>query len=134
MNAFTLHLQEATGYERVEDAVSFVGSDATGSFGIQRGHERFLTAMTFGIARYRTLDGVWHYLALPGGLLYVRDGEVFLNSRRFIRDTDYRRISETLERELAAEAESLHAVRVSLEQMEEAMLRRLWHLDHEQSA
>jgi len=133
VSAFTLHLQEATRYQRIDDAVSFVGSDATGSFGIQSGHENFLTALSFGVARYRTVDGVWQYLAMPGGLLHVKNGEVYVNSRRFFRDTDYRRISETLDRELAEEAASLRAVRVSIERMEDAMLRRLWHLEHDES-
>ena len=51
MNTFVLHLQSATQNERIEKVESFVGRDASGSFGILAGHAPFMTSLVFGMAR-----------------------------------------------------------------------------------
>ena len=51
MSGFTLHLFAAERHERIEAVMSFVGEDASGSFGILPQHDRFMTALTFGVAR-----------------------------------------------------------------------------------
>ena len=38
MNTFLVHLQSATQYERIENVVSFIAEDDSGSFGILPGH------------------------------------------------------------------------------------------------
>lgn len=129
MRGFTLHLHGATAWETVAQVHSFVGRDASGSFGIQAGHEPFMTALEFGLARYRGAAKEWQYLALPGGILHVTAGEVFVFTRRYLRDTDYRRISAQLEEQLRAEDAALSRTRVSLQQMEQHLLRRLWELE-----
>jgi len=131
MRTFTLHLHDARRHEQVDGVVDFIGRDATGSFGIRAGHERFLTALLFGLARFRAADAPWEHLALPGGLLYMRDGALVLCARRYFRDTDYRRIGETLALELRQEEEGLRDMRARLRQMEDEMLKRLWRLTHE---
>jgi len=128
MNTFILHLQGATSYERIE-AVEFVGEDESGSFGIMAGHERFMTSLLFGLARYRCAEGPWHYLAMPGALLYFRDNELTLTTRRYCRDTDYSRISQLLLEELVQEEESLYEVKRNLHRLEEEMMKRLWRMD-----
>ena len=70
MNTFTLELHDTSRTEQIEDVFSFVAEDGSGSFGLQAGHERFITVLRFGLARWRTRDGVWHYVAMPGGVLY----------------------------------------------------------------
>lgn len=129
MRGFALHLHGATAWETVEQVHSFVGRDASGSFGILPGHEAFITALEFGLARYRCVDAVWQYLALPGGILHVTGGEVFVFTRRYLRDTDYRRISTQLEDQLRAEHVALSRTRASLQQMQQHLLRRLWELE-----
>lgn len=131
MRTFTLHLQDARSHQRVENVSGFIGRDASGSFGILGGHERFLTALEFGLARFRVGNDDWEYLAAPGGLVYMRDEELLVCTRRYFRDNDYQRISETLARELKSEEESVRVTRASLHQMEDEMLRRLWRLGHD---
>ena len=46
MNGFTLELHDANHAQRVDDVVSFVGEDASGSFGLQAGHARFMTMLS----------------------------------------------------------------------------------------
>jgi len=128
VRTFTLKLQDATRSEAIERVTSFVGEDASGSFGILAGHARFLTCLVIGLARYRVGDAPWTYLALPGAVAYFRDDVLTLSTRRFLRDQDYTRVSEALQRELLAEEEKLHAVKESLQQMEEAVLKRLWQM------
>ncbi|MFO1431767.1 MAG: F0F1 ATP synthase subunit epsilon [Candidatus Competibacteraceae bacterium] len=128
MRTFELHLQGATQYERIESVTRFIGEDESGSFGIRAGHGRFMTTLSFGLARYQRDGEPWQYLALPGGLLYFLADQLFLSTRRYLCDSDYQRISQRLLQELVQEEEALRDIKHSLKQMEEAMLRRLWHL------
>jgi F-type H+-transporting ATPase subunit epsilon len=128
VNTFVMHLQDATRTERVEGVESFVGVDASGSFGVQAGHERLMSSLVFGLARYRVDGEPWQYLALPRALLYMVDGELYVSTRRYYRDSDYRRMSEALTATLRAEEQELKQVRDSLRRMEEEMFKRLWEL------
>lgn len=125
MTPFTLHLQSATQYERVADATSFIGQDASGSFGLMAGHARFMTVLVFGLARFRTQHDDWEYVALPGGLLYFTDNQLYLNTRRYLRGPDYSQIRAALDQQFAAEEGELRAMKQSLERLEQEMLKRL---------
>ena len=126
MKSFNLHLQEATRAEKITGVTSFVGEDASGSFGILAGHSRMLTALVTGLARFRVGADAWQYLAMPGAVLYFKDNVLTLSTRRYLLDTDYMRISRALQQQLLAEEEQLHAMKTSLHRMEESMLKRLW--------
>jgi F-type H+-transporting ATPase subunit epsilon len=128
MNGYVLHLQGATGYDRVEDVTSFVGEDVSGTFGLLAGHARFMTSLVFGLARFRIGAGPWRFLAAPGALLYFVNDELFLNTRRYLLDDDHTRISGALREVLLAEEEALLETRESLRRMEEEILRRLWEM------
>ena len=131
MNTFILHLQSGTQYERIDDAVSFIATDASGSFGIQAGHARIMTALTIGLARFRTSDDAWRYLALPGAVLYFADNELYINTKRYLHDAEYKRISESWREALLAEEEKLHAITASMNHLEDEMLKRLWNLQRD---
>lgn len=128
MSQFVLHLQSATQYERFENVTAFVGQDASGSFGIMAGHHRMMTSLFFGLARFRTGDGEWQFLALPGALLYFVNNELFLNTRRYLRDRDCTRITHALDDQLRTEEATLRQVKQSLHRLEEEMFKRLWSL------
>jgi F-type H+-transporting ATPase subunit epsilon len=125
MTGFTLHLQHARGYQRVDGTQSFIGIDASGSFGLLPGHERFMTSLVFGLARFRTADGAWEYLALPGALIHFVDNELYLSTRQLFRGQDYDQISALLRTRLAAEEQELRAVHESLQRLEQEMMKRL---------
>ena len=133
VNGFVMHLQDAMSYERIEGVESFVGADASGSFGIQAGHERLMTSLVFGLARYRVGNEPWQYVALPRALLYMLDGELYVSTRRYFRGPDYRRMSEALTAQLRTEEQELKQVRESLRRMEEEMFKRLWELSRERA-
>ena len=128
MTGFTLHLYDANQSERIEGVISFVGEDASGSFGILPNHARFMTLLSFGLARFRNADGSWQHLALPGALLYFVDNAMHITTRRYLKDTDYGRISQMLTERMAAEERDLSAMKESLRRMEDELLRRMWEL------
>ncbi|NGZ10191.1 MAG: F0F1 ATP synthase subunit epsilon [Nitrospira sp. LK70] len=128
MTEFVMHLQSATQYECIERVTMFVGEDASGSLGIMAGHHRMMTPLQFGLARFRTENGGWQFLALPGGLLYFVDNELFLNTRRYLRSPDYARITQALEEQLRGEEAALRELKESFHRLEEEMFRRLWSL------
>ena len=130
MSGFLLHLQDATRSEWIEGVVSFVGEDRSGSFSIWAGHARMMTALVFGLARFRRAGQGWEYIALPGGIVYVADNTLSISTRRYLRDSDYERILVQLEEQLLREEESLHDMKESLQRMEEEVLKRLWRLGH----
>ena len=117
MNQFALNLLDATHEQRITGVTSFVGEDATGSFGIQPNHARFMTTLVFGLARFRLVTEDWQYLALPGAVVYFNNNELTISTRHFLIDTDLERISTLLEQQLITEAENLLATRESLHRM-----------------
>ena len=131
MKTFTLILRDAMHVQRIEQVASFVGEDATGSFGILAGHARMMTSLVFGLARFRTSENAWQYLALPGAVLYFNHNELSLSTRRFLVDDNYERISTALHEHLLAEEQELHELKKSLHHMEEEVLRRLWEMGHD---
>jgi F-type H+-transporting ATPase subunit epsilon len=133
MKTFTLALHDATRSEEIRGVTSFVGEDASGSFGILAGHARMMTALTIGLARFRAGGENWRYLALPGAVLYFHDNVLTLCTRRYLLDDDYARISEQLQQQLLVEEEKLHTIKESLHHMEEEVLKRLWEVDRQRS-
>lgn len=128
MKAFTLHLQDAVRTERINGVVSFVGHDASGSFGILAGHARLLTVLDFGLARFRRMDTPWEYLALPEAVLYFADDDLTICTRRFLRDDDYERITLDLDERLRVEESELRGIKDSVHRLQEELIRRLWQM------
>ena len=128
MRSFNLRLQDATHAESIEDVIGFVGEDDSGSFGIQAGHGRMMTSLSFGLARFKLQSGDWKYVALPGALLYFNDDVLTLSTRHFVVDDDYQRISEVMREQLVVEEAELKGLKESLRRMEEEVLRRMWQL------
>lgn len=126
MKTFTLKLEGAFRTEDVANLVSFVGEDATGSFGIMANHARMMTFLNFGLAYFRYASGEKEFLALPGGLLYFVGNELKIHTRDYLRSTHYEEILSTLEHEFRAQEEALKSVKDSLHQLEEEVFRRLW--------
>jgi F-type H+-transporting ATPase subunit epsilon len=128
MKSFRLRLQAADRTQIIDGVTSFVGEDASGSFGIMAGHARIMAALVIGLHRFRTSGTAWQYLALPGGVLYFHHDELTVNTRRYLLDDDYMRISQALQQQLLAEEEKLQGMKDSLRRMEEEVLKRLWGL------
>ena len=128
MSGFTVQLKSAVQCERLEGVVSFVGEDASGSFGLMKGHSRFVTTLTFGLAQLGYDDGQRDYLALPEAVAYFDGDQLTISARRYLRGVDYTRISEVLRDEMVQEEQVLGEFKNSLEQMERAIMLRLWRI------
>lgn len=127
-------MQSATQYERIDGVASFVGEDATGQFGILASHERFITSLRPALARFRTAEDAWQYLALPGGALYFNRGELYISTGRYAKGGDYRQMRSTLRERIVAEEKGLQALRSSVRRLEHEMFRRLYELQRRRIA
>jgi F-type H+-transporting ATPase subunit epsilon len=85
-----------------------------------------MSLLGFGLARFRITEQDWEFLALPGGLAYFVDGQLYLNTRRYLRGKDYERLGVLLRQELLAEEDALREMKQSMRRLEEEMLKRLW--------
>jgi F-type H+-transporting ATPase subunit epsilon len=128
VNAFQLQLQDATHAEAFDGVTSFVAQDRSGSFGIQAGHARIMTSLSFGLARFRQQTDDWHYIALPGGLLFFVGDTLQISTRHYLIDDDFERITTLMREKLVAEETELRVLKQSLHRMEEEALRRMWQL------
>jgi F-type H+-transporting ATPase subunit epsilon len=125
MTPFMLNLFDVNHEQRIDGVVSFVGEDASGSFGIQAHHARFMTTLVFGLAKFRREHEDWQYLALPGAVLYFDNNELTISTRHFLIDQDLERIGALLDQQLITEEENLQTTRDSLHRMEQAMIKRM---------
>ncbi|MDD2850815.1 MAG: hypothetical protein PHY09_02820 [Desulfuromonadaceae bacterium] len=125
MRSMTLLLRHSTGSESFDNVTSFVGEDASGAFGILPGHSRMMTALGVGLARFRIGESEWHYLALPGGIIEGGGDRLTLCTRRYLHDTELRRMGTLLAELQLADQEAVGGIRESLHRLEEEMLRRL---------
>lgn len=128
MRSFTLRLCDASRSEQIDGATSFVGIDASGSFGILAGHARMITALAPGLSRFRVGERRWQYVASSGGLLYMNDDVLTLAARLYVVDDDYSRIRRTLDETLLVEEARLERTKQSLHRMEQEVLERLWRM------
>ena len=126
MSSFKIRLQDATHAEEFSGATTFVGEDASGSFGILPRHAPIMTSLVIGLARFRIGAEAWQYLAMPRAILYFRDNVLTLSTYRYLLDDDYMRISQALRQQLLDEQEKLAIMNQSLRRMEEEVLKRVW--------
>lgn len=126
---FILHLQSADRYENISGVLSFIGQDVSGSFGILAGRSDFMTVLDYGLARFFVPEDGWQYVASPGAVLSFSDDQLYFNTRRYLRDSNYDRVSSLLSGQLADEERSLKAVKDHLQRLEQELFRRLHELD-----
>lgn len=128
MSNFTLNLLAADDNTTIENVESFSAEDNSGSFSILAHHERFMSTLSFGLAKLRLADGTYEYLGLPGGVLYFYDNSMNISTRRYLRDTDPNRIARTLSNELLEEEQALEQTRRNLRRLEAEMLKHIMQL------
>jgi F-type H+-transporting ATPase subunit epsilon len=129
VSGYTLNLRSAMRSQRIDHVASFVGTDASGSFGILPGRARFMTILEYGLSRFRLHNADWQYIACPGALLVFADEQLTIATRRYVLDDDYVRICAAPTGQLAREEAELQTVTDSLRRLERELLRRLRELD-----
>lgn len=129
MNTFTFVLLSPGACAQIDDAINFIGADASGQFGLRAKHELFITALLPGLARVQSSNGEWTYLAQPGASLHFADNTLTVAAHDYVLSPDHRLVVEALEQRFANEDATLVAVRENLIQIEREMFRRLWELE-----
>lgn len=125
VKTFTLELLSSTRKKTIHDVVSFIGEDETGQFGVQAGRERLITPLVVGLVRFRTTTGRWSYLALPGGVLYVRPDRTTISTSRFFLSDNFEEVELELHNQLETEVAAAQQVRESFAHLEDELMRRL---------
>ena len=132
---FCLEVYDSRQLTRVEDVCQFVGEDASGCFGLMANHQRFMTTLEIGLARFQLgrTDADWEYLAFPGALLAFEHNVLTIIARRFWRHADFDQISRILDEHLMRDEQASRQLRLSLAKIEENMLLRIWELKKHQA-
>ena len=125
MNSFTLQISGSIRSERFVDLVSFVGKDQTGSFGLRPGAERFMTTLSFGLAKFVRSNGATEHLAFPGGLLYFASNVLRISTRVYIRHSDPEVIARLYRQQLEQDAQIIKEVRHNLHQLDQEIFKKL---------
>jgi len=125
MSAFVIELSSEEAAETIAGVESFVGADESGSFGILADHEPLVTALSWGLCRYRTSDGAVEFVALPGGILSFSDGALRIATSQYLRAPDSAAILAKLDERMRIEQRERHAMREMLHNLDRELLRRL---------
>lgn len=129
MSVFALSLVSPAGVLHRADVVSFVGTDASGRFGVQAGHVPAATVLSYGLCRFRTAsEPAWQWVALPGGVLRFEAGAVEIACRRFWHGASPRELERRLAVDHTEESERHAALRLTLDRLEQTLAKKLWEM------
>ena len=100
-------------------------TDATGSFGLLPGHEDLLAVLSVGLLSWRDAQGAWHWCAVRGGVLTLRDGcELHIASREAILGDDPAQLETTVLEQLRQRQQTEDHARRTSHQIEVQLLRQ----------
>ena len=68
---------------------------------------------------------------MPGAILYFKNNQLRLSTRRFFLSEDYEQMSQVLRDTLTEEEQLLAEMKHKLHRLEEDVLRRIWELGRE---
>ena len=111
------------------DVVHLRAEDATGAFGILRGHADFLTALEISVVSWRDSKGQEHHVAVRGGMLEVKRGEeIAVATREAVAGDDLGKLEDEVlvrfRRNLADEK----AARIDAERLYLSAMQRIYRL------
>ncbi|QID18832.1 F0F1 ATP synthase subunit epsilon [Nitrogeniibacter mangrovi] len=130
MTGFRLTLACPRRVEHIDAVASFVGTDASGRFGILAGRTPLITVLRFGLARFRVAGAAdWRYLALPGGTLHFADNALAIACRHFTLGDDAAALQAALTEGARCEDERRADLRHNLDRFEQTLMQRLWELE-----
>lgn len=126
MKTFALSVQSPFGSVKMDDLISFVGQDLSGSFGILAGHERTMTILEYGFVTVKKRDQKFQYIGSPGGVLYFVDNTLYLITSRYFVSENYEDLNSLLQEQIAREESKLADLKESVRKMEQSMLKQLY--------
>jgi F-type H+-transporting ATPase subunit epsilon len=98
--------------------------DDTGFFGIMKGHISYLTVLVPSLGYYRDKDDREIFLAVDGGILYVRDGVLTLTSREVFESEDAEKLGEIIDNTIIKRDKSETGVLKMLEGIERSFIEK----------
>jgi F-type H+-transporting ATPase subunit epsilon len=124
-----MKLQITTPLARVVDddqAGSLRAEDASGSFGIRRGHADFLTRLEIGVISWTREDGQHRYCAVRRGVLSVFGGQlVAVATREAVPGDDLATLDQEVLRRFRAELDTQRTEHVAGAALQLQALRQL---------
>lgn len=122
-NVFKLNI--VTPLKMIERDIKYIRlKDETGFFGIMKGHIDFLTVLVPSLCYYTDINDREVFLAVDGGVLSVRKGNVFLTSREVFESEDAEKLSEIIENTVRKREESEQALLNMLEGIERSFMEK----------
>lgn len=125
-----MRLRITTPSDVVVDAsgVRYVrAEDSTGAFGIQPGHTEFVTALAISVLSYRDGSGAERHVAVRGGVLRVRDGDVVeVATREAMANDDLEALRRAVLAGFRSHAEAEAKARTRATQLNVALVRNLY--------
>jgi F-type H+-transporting ATPase subunit epsilon len=108
----------------VRDVTHIRLKDETAYFGIMKGHIDFLTVLAPSLCYYRDASGKETFLAVDGGILSVRGGEVTLTSREVYESDSAERLADIIDGAIAKRQETERALIAMLESIERSYIEK----------
>jgi F-type H+-transporting ATPase subunit epsilon len=131
MNTFTLTLIDTAEKTRIEKVRQFIAADDDGSFGMLAGHAHTVALLRYGLSRFIDDQGIWRYLAMPGGVLRFADNRLTITTVRYFLGDDPDAICAELEAALRQTDSEVHRSRAALTEIEHSLLKRLAELSNQ---
>lgn len=109
-----------------EDVRHVRAEDETGAFGILPGHADFITVLTVSVITWRNHQGTEHHIAVRGGVLAVRDGDlVEVATREAVGEDTLRLLGQAVLQRFRAEEEAEEVSRISSTRLHLATIRQV---------
>ena len=100
--------------------------DSSGAFGIEPGHADFLTTLSICVIRWRNGGGE-HYIAVRGGVLRVREGEIVeVATREAVVNDDLGHLRSEVLGRMAENLEAERSARSGTLSLEHAAIRQIY--------
>lgn len=111
---------------QADDVVHLRAEDDTGAFGVLAGHAAFLTVLAVSVVSWRDMQGAEHYVAVRGGMLEVRDGEMIaIATPEAIPGDDLGRLEADVLAEFRREVAEERKARTDAERLYLAAIRQI---------
>ena len=125
MNTFNCSIHCPSYSLKIDDVISFVGSDASGSFGIMAHRLPLVTILTFGIATLKKIDKSIEYLGLSGGVLSFKDNTLTIISLFAIKSRKLDKLANTLNDAVKGDEERSKKIRGYIQKLDEEIMKRI---------
>jgi F-type H+-transporting ATPase subunit epsilon len=111
-----------------EDSIRYVrAEDRSGSFGIEPRHADLLTILSVCVVRWRDKRNLERYVAVRGGVLRVRDGNVVeIATREAVVSDDLARLRSQVLSAMIKNVEAEQAARAGTLRLEHAAIRQVY--------